>query len=442
MNPSREVIYIHPYTPMLDPLTIPISLPALIKRIPVKVAGYSHKEIGDGQIKQAKVIIIDIHWHISLLGAAKLVKRIRRLNPQAKIIAGGITATEYAKLLTEQLDIDYVIRGDAEKPLPELVMKLLNGADKIDLVPNLVGKNGFQTPWSYALSQKDLDENDFYDLDFFPALRRRISSFHKRNRGWPVPMHPYIVTYRGCPRDCSFCAGARKEQYKLFRRQAVIRSPGRLRDDFSVLEKDPEIKFVNVLHDFITLLPEAYWRQALAKKINLNIGYYFSLQPAIGAVKLLLCSFRGGLVYFSADKKHATTQELGSPETTAAAIDLVKQAAAYEPLLVYNSFFMKKDKEYNSWVRYVYNKTKVPLVDVKLWFMIDFPQPASDGYAESKSFDSFMYYDEAAERFKLTAANYIEKIFAAVDYFAPGPIPIELRKLVIRLLHHTRWTMF
>jgi radical SAM superfamily enzyme YgiQ (UPF0313 family) len=206
-----EVIYIHPQTPMFEPLTIPLSLPALIKRLPVKIKGYHYNEVSDEIIINSKIVIIDIHWFLSLKGAIELASRIKSINSKTIIIAGGITASIYSKWLAEKGGFDYIIKGDAEIPLPMLVSEiLLNNIPSS--VPNLVGKNGFKTLQSYFLTSEDLNNNEFYDIEFFPALKNRVTHLHNINKGWPPQLFPYLIPFRGCPINCEVCLGGEEEQ--------------------------------------------------------------------------------------------------------------------------------------------------------------------------------------------------------------------------------------
>jgi hypothetical protein len=417
---------------MDDPLTIPFSLPALIRRIPVEVAGFSHSEIKDDHIRNAKIIIIDIHWYLSLLGAVELARKIRRLNPEVKIVAGGITASEYAKTLVDSFDIDYVVRGDAEIPLPSLVAALLNDQKNIKLVPNIIGKQGFETPWDYYLTQSDLDKNEFYDIDFFPAHKTRIINIHKRNKGWPPGAYPYLIPFRGCPLDCEPCAGGKGEQKKLFKRERVVRSPERFRDDLNALAADPDIRFVTAIHDFITLLPEPYSSAVLMKKYHLYLAYDFASAPALPMLKLLLNSFAGGVIYLSCDKKHLTSSELNNPELMIRLITEIKRTGNYVPVLNYNGSFLAQDKEYRKWLKYVYKRAKPLLSDVASWW-VDYPQPDEDGCAKSEYFYKFMNYNKTIKTLNLAMNKCREGAAQMIDASLPAVFVMELRKLHLKI---------
>ncbi|HDH96918.1 MAG TPA: hypothetical protein ENF73_04220, partial [Proteobacteria bacterium] len=206
-----------------------------------------------------------------------------------------------------------MIRGDAERPLPMLVESLLDGKRDPSEVPNLVGKGGFETPWSYALDRNDLDQNDFLDLGFFPSLERDIRRFHESKPGWPIAIHPYLVAFRGCPIDCNVCIGSTTEQKKAFRRGPVVRSASRLAEDMDRIENTPYIHFVHLYFDFITLMPESYTREVLHRRSRLIVHHEFAKPPTPEALELLLSTFTGGPLYFCIDDRHASSRKPVEP---------------------------------------------------------------------------------------------------------------------------------
>jgi len=305
---NSEVIYVHPFTPMPEPIIIPISVPALINRLPFKIHGYFSDEITREIAINTKIIILDIHWYFSLFGASEFVKEIKKINTDVIFIAGGITSTLFADILTNKFGIDYIIRGDAEGVLPLLVKSLLNNKKGINNVPNLTGKNNFKTEWTYSLNQNEFDENNYYDIDFFPSLKKQVYNRHKINNENASTIFPFLVPFRGCPIDCINCAGNFTEQQRLFKRSYLVRSAAKVNEDLNLLNNTNNYSFVWCMHDFITLLPIEYAKQALSIKTNLNINYEFASFPEIEEISLLFSAFKGGNIYFSMDNMHTTSE--------------------------------------------------------------------------------------------------------------------------------------
>ena len=95
----------------------PVSLPALMNRLEVPVKGRFQYELTEKEIRSAKFVLMDIHWYTSMAYGIFLSRKIRRINPEAIIISGGITATLFARQILRDSEIDYIIRGDAEIPV-------------------------------------------------------------------------------------------------------------------------------------------------------------------------------------------------------------------------------------------------------------------------------------------------------------------------------------
>ena len=177
-NTNKDILYVHSDIPMLYRFIIPISIPALVNRIPYKVEGLYESELKYFNLNKIRIIIIDLHWYLSLKSAMTLVKSIKRINPAITIIAEGITASLFAEILVNRSDIDFVIRGDAEIPLPLLIKSILDNGRNLEVVPNLIGRNGFKTEWKYVLTREDMDDNDYYRIDFFPSFKKDIHKVH------------------------------------------------------------------------------------------------------------------------------------------------------------------------------------------------------------------------------------------------------------------------
>ena len=434
MKGFSEIVYIHPQTPMFEPLTIPISLPALIQRIPYPVKGFSHKGFSNEDIKNAQIVIIDIHWYLSLSGAKILVETLREINRNLIIIAGGITASEYANILPEKFDIDYVIRGDAEYSLPRLIEAIIENTD-ISAIPNLVGKNGFSTPWKYVLNKEDLNLNEFYSIDFFPEFKQRISQLHKHNKGWPPQLFPYLIPFRGCPHTCEICAGGTTEQQKIFRRKAIVRSAERLQNDLQLIMGAGIYSYVNVLHDFLSLLPADYSQTVLKNKTNLFLSYEFASAPEFELLKLLLAQFRGGVLYFSMDKKHVTSEELNDTAEMIKLINLAKKDGRYTPILNYSLPYAEKNPEYKKAVKEVIKHTNSLIYNASFWWS-DFPMPDPNGDAPAAEFEKFVGYINTANHKKHLVSNQLSKIINSVDAICPRPLPVLLRRTYLRLMHN------
>jgi hypothetical protein len=434
-NDSDQIIYVHPdHFRMFYRATIPISLPALIKRIPYPVRGYYPEELTTEIIRSAAIAIIDIHWHYALHGAKKLVSELKACNPQIVVIAGGYTASMFPEKLIQDFAIDFIIRGDAEIPLAALVESIMQDAVMLETIPNLVGKEGFQTNWDYRLSKADLDKNDFFDLDFFPAYKADVRKIHRRNIGWPAYVYPYLMAFRGCPINCPTCAGSTGEQKKLFKRGAVIRSAGRLAEDLQRLNHNQDIRYVNIIHDFFSLMPESYTEEVLRSKTALNVLIEFTDAPSGDVLQKIFSGFKGGVLYFSADKMHTQTDNYIDPQQLIQRIRQVKNTKDFYPVLYYNRLYFS-NPEYRKAVEAVRKECRILVSDVADWWE-DFPRPDENGKADVDTFQAFFDYSTPVNtsRSKRTINRISQLIYVLAGKLLPHRLLMKLKVLYMKLL--------
>jgi len=129
----------------------------------------------------------------------KLIRLIKHLLPDVKIVIGGYHATlmheEIARSPEARL-IDFMIRGEGEETCRRLV-NALEGSDRIEDIPSLSYKDGREFVHNPKGELLDLSKIKIPIRD-----RRRLTS------GYHVMLSRVEVmeTSRGCTRACSFCS--------------------------------------------------------------------------------------------------------------------------------------------------------------------------------------------------------------------------------------------
>lgn len=121
----------------------------------------------------------------------KMIEIAKRVSPESKIIVGGSHATISPETLSNNRDIDFVVMGEGEKTLLDIV----NGKIKRGLIR---GK-----------PIESLDELPFPDRDNYDR-------YIEINHGVE------IMVSRGCPYNCMFC---QPTQRKLFGNKMKTRTP-------------------------------------------------------------------------------------------------------------------------------------------------------------------------------------------------------------------------
>ncbi|MED5329825.1 MAG: radical SAM protein [Planctomycetota bacterium] len=124
----------------------------------------------------------------------KYAQQIKEMNPSTIIVAGGYHATASAKNVLETGLVDYVIRGEAEDSLVELVNSIEEG--KADhSIQNL----------AYLDADGQCVENPLrpYEADLDRFGRADVELF--RQLGPPFEVAHMSEWHRGCPWGCTFC---------------------------------------------------------------------------------------------------------------------------------------------------------------------------------------------------------------------------------------------
>ena len=141
-----------------------------------------------------------------LEGPAMLVREARRLAPRTRVIIGGPAGTVEPDRVASVTGCDYLILGEGEESLPQLIARL----DAGEAIPRIVSAAGEGAPHRVARPEQ---------LPA-PALYRWVEEFApylRGDAGYPVQ------TKRGCPLKCRYCTYGRIEgiRYRFLSPEAI-----------------------------------------------------------------------------------------------------------------------------------------------------------------------------------------------------------------------------
>jgi radical SAM superfamily enzyme YgiQ (UPF0313 family) len=151
----------------------------------------------------------------------ELAKRIHR-TWSIPIIIGGTFATYMAERILAELDFVFVVKGEGDGTLPELIEGILEGRDpgEINGIAYVEEGKVVHTPARDPVSSFETIP-DYSLVRGYDALLRmsRWSAF--RRRLTPVPT---LQTSRGCPHHCTFCVVKRMfgPQYRMREIEGVL----------------------------------------------------------------------------------------------------------------------------------------------------------------------------------------------------------------------------
>ncbi len=204
----------------------------------------------------AQVFAVGLHFQWHSQGAIAIAELCKKYHPHSKVILGGLTATCFhEEILTKYSVIDAVIRGEAEKPLLEL-LRSLEKSDEIGGTPNLTYRNneGEVEVTSMMQASESLDEFEFTRFDLMEPKTSVFAtdSVHR----WSLEV------CRGCIYNCSICGGSAYTYKKyLGMDKPAFRSPGRIVEDIKKLN-NYGIRFIGLFQD-MRMGGKSYWKELI-----------------------------------------------------------------------------------------------------------------------------------------------------------------------------------
>ncbi len=172
--------------------------------------GYSYEHLKK-QIQESGAFLIGISSLFSAYAAEALetADLARAALPKARIVLGGHHPTALPKHVMAYPSVDYLIRGEGEVAMPILADAVASGRD-VSHVPGIVfrkpeGGLHIGTPAvmegidNYPLPDRSLIKNSYYTRGPRPAT--------------------VVVTARGCPLGCSYCALGNRNLYPYRQRR-------------------------------------------------------------------------------------------------------------------------------------------------------------------------------------------------------------------------------
>lgn len=189
----------------------------------------------------------------------------------APIIIGGPQVTSCPQTVVRDLGADFGIVGEGEVTIRELVEYI----ERKNTNYNEILGIAYKTKDAEVIVNKrrplieDLDEIPFPAWDLMPPLHYRIVPILAPAKKFPLAP---LMTTRGCPHKCSFCASNVTWQYQLRKR-----SPANVIAEMKLLIREFGVKEILISDDNFTA--DIKYAQAVCDEMlreNLNIGWQCS----------------------------------------------------------------------------------------------------------------------------------------------------------------------
>lgn len=176
--------------------------------------------------------------------ALPLARKIKERNPGVITVFGGAHPTIEAHETLQYPMVDYVVRGEGEQTLLELITAL-DKRSPTDTIAGLSFRNDGGTVIHNAERRliTDLDKLPFPDRDLFDQPRFLEVGYNRYgDRG------AWVLSSRGCPFQCTYCAS-----HEVWTRSWRARSAANIIQEITSLKHEYDVDRINFADDTFTI---------------------------------------------------------------------------------------------------------------------------------------------------------------------------------------------
>jgi anaerobic magnesium-protoporphyrin IX monomethyl ester cyclase len=228
------------------------------------LADLSHPAWKDVQstINDFKPSIVGIYCCSALLGCARTVARLaKEYDPATTVIVGGPHPSSIGMEMLSDPNIDVSVKGEGERTIVDILQAIDDGK-QFSEIKGIIYRDGQKIVETGAREYVD-------DLDSFGSPYEYVSRVLKDYEKFPKSAFQYVMTTRGCNRNCLFCGS----RYVLGRK-VRYRSVRNVTKELQVLEK-MGVRRLSFLDD--TFTADKIYTEELCKSLIQNVrGLHWS----------------------------------------------------------------------------------------------------------------------------------------------------------------------
>ncbi|MFW9879876.1 MAG: B12-binding domain-containing radical SAM protein [Candidatus Thorarchaeota archaeon] len=218
------------------------------------------------------IILISCLFSIQYQLVLRLASMIKSLNKDIKIVVGGFHVSALPEKALKNEEIDFVLMGEGELP----TIKLAEAISKNKSFCKIRGI-GYKKNNRIYINKKldlvaDLDKLPFPALDMFP-IENYLNSNYKHTLLPSKRRTIEIITSRGCPIGCSFCAS-----HVVSGKKWRARSVKNIIDEIIYLKKNYDIEEIHFLDDNLLLNKKRF--EQLCKELT-KLGLRWTMPNGI-----------------------------------------------------------------------------------------------------------------------------------------------------------------
>lgn len=225
-----------------------------------------------------------------------LANIIKEKNPDNIVIYGGPLPSAIPELMLRRCACDYVVHGQGEIVLAELITALRSGETR----PDIPGVFFLQNDMMVGEKQKDLKrlerltDSDFSQFD----MEHYIDYLKETDQAWEV------MASRGCWADCTFC-------YKFMGNGLAFRSADSILDEIEFFIKEHGFKKIYFVDENFFQVKK-YFREFIKRKQQRRLDFEFIALSRIDAIddELIKFGIDNGLVHMTTGVESPSEQAL------------------------------------------------------------------------------------------------------------------------------------
>ncbi len=331
--------------------------------------------------------------------AVPLAKRIKQEIPSLPIIWGGYFPTQHGEVALESGYVDFVVRGQGELTLLELMDALHNGGG-LSSINGLMYREGSQIKQNSERALTPIN-----DFPRFPYHRVKMERYIRRNYiGGRTTDHNSSF---GCPFACNFCAVV-----SMSNRRWLPESPKRMADTFKLLKEHYGVNGI-LFHDMDFFISEprvaefcdrikdfgvSWWALGRTDELNRYKEATWKLMQKSG-LKMVFCGAESGSDYM------LSKMNKGGHASAQVTLDLAVKMKQYGIIPEY-SFVLGNPPEPEKDIEITFDfirrlKEKNPAVEIVLYSYTPVPMNASGDY-------SYEHAREAGFEFPSSLEEWVE----------------------------------
>lgn len=184
---------------------------------------------------------VDLHWLPHVHGAINVVRTLKRLHPESKVVLGGYSASYFAEEIMQTYpEVDYVLKGDLqERPMLDLVEYTQGKGDVEDIENLLYRQNGAVKSNKRSNDLKRMDDVFLnYELLLKNALKYHDIKGHLPFLSWIYNPMAMTLIQHGCNMNCAFCGGSYYSYKKnFFPHSPIVRDVSRVVDEVELVHQ-------------------------------------------------------------------------------------------------------------------------------------------------------------------------------------------------------------